>query len=64
LVVSLQHWVEKGIAPTRVIATKFVSDDKTKGVAMTRPLCLFPKVAKYKGTGPVSDAANFTCAAE
>lgn len=64
LVVALQQWVEKGVAPTRVIATKFVSDDKTKGVAMTRPLCLFPQVAKYKGTGPVSEAASFTCAAE
>jgi len=64
LVVALQQWVEKGVAPTRVIATKFVSDDKTKGLAMTRPLCLFPQVAKYKGTGPVREAASFTCAAE
>ncbi|MEO7208331.1 MAG: tannase/feruloyl esterase family alpha/beta hydrolase [Steroidobacteraceae bacterium] len=64
LVVALHQWVEKGVAPTRLIATKFVSDDKTKGVAMTRPLCLFPQVAKYRGTGPVTEAASFTCAAE
>jgi hypothetical protein len=62
MVVALERWVEKGVAPTRIVATKFVSDDKTKGVAMTRPLCAFPEVAKYKGSGSVSDAANFACA--
>src|SRR5579863_4099954 len=49
LVVALEQWVEKGVAPNQLIATKFNSDDKDKGVAMTRPLCLFPKVARYKG---------------
>ena len=43
LVVALEQWVEKDVPPTRIVATKFVSDDKAKGVAMTRPLCLFPK---------------------
>jgi len=61
MVVALEQWVEKDIPPTRIVATKFVSDDKTKGVAMTRPLCLFPQVAKYKGSGAVTDAANFVC---
>ena len=28
---------------------------------MTRPLCVFPKVARYKGSGDTSDAANFEC---
>src|SRR5262245_41624368 len=28
---------------------------------MTRPLCVFPKVAKYKGSGNTNDATNFTC---
>jgi feruloyl esterase len=64
MVVALERWVEEGVAPTRIVATKFVSDDKTKGVAMTRPLCAFPEVAKYKGSGTVSDAANFACAVE
>jgi feruloyl esterase len=64
MVVALERWVEKGVAPTRIVATKFVSDDKTKAVAMTRPLCAFPEVAKYKGSGSVSDAANFACAVE
>jgi hypothetical protein len=64
MVVALEQWVEKGVPPTRLVATKWVSDDKAKGVAMTRPLCLFPKVAKFKGTGDVTDAANFECKAD
>lgn len=63
MVVALEQWVEKGIPPTRIVATKFVSDDKTKGVELTRPLCPFPEVAKYKGSGADTDAANFVCAA-
>jgi feruloyl esterase len=27
----------------------------------TRPLCAYPKVAKYKGSGSLEDAANFAC---
>jgi hypothetical protein len=64
MVVALEQWVEKNVPPTRIVATKFVSDDKAKGVAMTRPLCLFPQVAKYKGSGAVTDAANFACTAD
>jgi feruloyl esterase len=64
LVVALEQWVEKGVPPTRLIATKYNSDDKDKGVAMTRPLCLFPQVARYKGSGAVTDAASFSCAVE
>jgi feruloyl esterase len=63
LVAALEQWVEKGVPPTRIIATKFVSDDSSKGVQMTRPLCPYPQVAQYKGTGDVKDAANFVCKA-
>jgi hypothetical protein len=61
LVVALERWVEQGVAPTRIIATKFNGDDRPQGVAMTRPLCPFPQVAKYKGSGDVADAASFAC---
>lgn len=63
-VVAMYQWVEKGTAPTRIIATKFVGDDREKGVAMTRPLCVYPQVAKYKGSGDTNDAASFVCSAE
>jgi feruloyl esterase len=31
---------------------------------MTRPLCVFPGVAKHRGSGSTSIAANFTCVAD
>ncbi len=56
----LVAWVEKGVAPETIIATKFVND-APPAVQMTRPLCVFPKVARYNGSGSPSIAANFTC---
>jgi hypothetical protein len=60
---ALEEWVEKGTAPADIIATKYVSDDPSKGVQMTRPLCPYPQIAKYKGAGDTNDAANFVCRA-
>ena len=60
---SLERWVEKGTAPASIIGTKYVDGDATKGVAFQRPLCPYPQVAKYKGSGEMKDAANFACAA-
>jgi len=61
LSLALERWVEKGIAPDKLIATKFVDDKPEKGVAMTRPLCPYPQTATYKGSGDTNDAANFEC---
>ncbi|HEY2116588.1 MAG TPA: TonB family protein, partial [Candidatus Angelobacter sp.] len=61
LSLALERWVEKGIAPDKLIATKFVDDKSEKGVAMTRPLCAYPQTATYKGAGDINDAANFEC---
>jgi hypothetical protein len=59
---ALEQWLEKGVAPGPIIATKFVNDlDPSQGVKMTRPLCPYPQIAKYKGTGDTNDAANFVC---
>jgi len=57
---ALEQWVEKGAAPTDIIAGKYEEGSKTP--KMTRPLCPYPQAAKYKGTGDTNDAANFTCA--
>jgi feruloyl esterase len=56
----LINWVEGGVAPQTITATKFVNDTPP-AVQMTRPLCVFPKVAKYTGSGSTSIAANFAC---
>jgi hypothetical protein len=55
---ALVDWTEKGVPPAQVIATKYDSDKKA---AMTRPLCPYPAIAKYKGAGDTNAAANFAC---
>jgi feruloyl esterase len=62
LVVALQDWVERAIAPSEFIATKYVSPDPGSSVVQfQRRLCMHPAVAKYKGAGDPNDAANFIC---
>jgi Tannase and feruloyl esterase len=58
---ALVDWVEKDVPAGNVIATKYTPDNK---VLMTRPLCPYPAIAKYKGTGDSNDAANFACSKE
>ena len=55
---AIQNWVEHGQAPETIIASRV---DRSGTVERTRPLCVYPKVAKYKGSGSIDDAANFTC---
>jgi feruloyl esterase len=59
---ALSHWVEDGVAPDQVIATKFVGGDASKGIEMQRPLCPYPQRAWYKGDGDTNAATNFVCA--
>jgi feruloyl esterase len=61
---ALSHWVEDGVAPAQVIATKFVGGDASKGIEMQRPLCPYPQRAWYKGDGDTGAAANFACAVD
>jgi feruloyl esterase len=56
-VAALERWVEHGEAPGRIIASH-----STNGkVDRTRPLCAYPQVAKFKGSGSIDDAASFEC---
>jgi len=60
---ALERWVEKGVAPERIVATKRKGDlDPKSEVVRTRPLCAYPLVAHYTGAGSSDDAANFVCA--
>ena len=58
-IAALERWVEKGEPPDQMIASHS-TDGK---IDRTRPLCPYPQVAKYKGTGSIDDAANFVCTA-
>jgi Tannase and feruloyl esterase len=62
VLMALEQWVEKGRAPSTIVATKYVNDDSAKGALATWPLCPYPQIAKYKGQGDSKDAANFVCA--
>ena len=59
---SLQRWVEQGVAPQRVTAVKYISDQASNGVQMTRPICVYPNVARYAGSGDPNVASSFVCA--
>jgi feruloyl esterase len=58
---ALRQWIENGVAPTRIIGTKYVNDTPADGVAFTRPMCPYPQLARYRGTGDTTDASNFIC---
>ena len=50
--------------PSHIIATKFKTGaNPESGVVRTRPLCPYPQVARYSGSGSTDDAANFRCVA-
>jgi len=54
---ALEAWVERGAAPESIVAAH-----STKGsVDRTRPLCPYPQVAVYGGSGSTDEAANFNC---
>ena len=53
----LVQWVEKGIAPATIPASRVVDGKPVR----TRPLCPYPQTAIYKGSGSTDDAANFAC---
>jgi feruloyl esterase len=55
---ALVAWVEKGVAPDRIVAQ---AGPGTPWPGRTRPLCAYPKVARYLGKGNIEDAANFRC---
>ena len=55
----LDSWVEKGTLPQQIQASKITAGKVTR----TRPLCPYPQVARYKGTGRIDEAANFACVA-
>jgi feruloyl esterase len=64
MVEALDAWVDRGIPPARIIATKYNSDTPSQGVAFTRPLCAYPRMAVYKGSGDQANAANYACIAD
>ncbi len=72
MLTPLVAWVEQGSAPDSVIATargkananpntEVPTDWGTAAKDRTRPLCAYPRTARYQGTGDINDAASFRC---
>ncbi len=63
---ALERWVEQGVAPDRIVATKFEAKNPNAGTprvaVRTRPLCPYGQVARWKRSGSTDDDANFVCA--
>jgi feruloyl esterase len=57
MLAALEQWVEHGRAPDQIIA----SHSTNRVVDRTRPLCPYPEVATYRGSGNINDASNFVC---
>jgi feruloyl esterase len=70
LLTPLVQWVEQGVAPQAVVANARGAGNpggvnselpSSWSPTRTRPLCAYPSVATYKGSGSVEDAQNFSC---
>jgi len=57
---ALEGWVENGLAPATGIAVDAVAGTYGR----TRPLCLFPAWPKYRGSGSLDAAVNYSCVTE
>jgi feruloyl esterase len=59
---AMENWVERGTAPAQFVGTKFTdAEPATRSVQFTRPICLYPAVPRYKGSGDPNDASSFSC---
>ncbi len=56
----LVDWVEKGIVPNSIAGARMQQNT----TVMTRPHCPYPQVAKYKGSGDLNKAENFSCVSD
>ncbi len=58
---ALMRWTEHGVAPSKLIATKFNNNTVTDGVQLQRPVCPYPAKAVWKGIGNTNRASSFIC---
>lgn len=59
MLTALENWREHGKPPAEIVASHLTAGT----VDRTRPLCPFPQIAQYKGTGSIDQAENFVCKA-
>jgi feruloyl esterase len=54
-ITALERWREQGVAPTEMLG-------KNRESGLERPICAYPRYAKYDGSGDLKDPGNFSCA--
>lgn len=58
---AVMRWVEDGVAPREIVATKFVDDVVEKGVRRQRKLCPYPERARFDGVGDPDEERSWSC---
>jgi hypothetical protein len=59
---ALERWVEVGVAPLEIVATRYqVEDDPASGIVRRRPICPYPSAARWDGHGNRDDALAYSC---
>ena len=61
VLLALMAWTENGTAPERIVATKWHNDTTQDSVWKQRPVCPYPKQARYVGHGDPDVAESWTC---
>lgn len=61
IMLAMMAWVEEGVVPEKIVATKFVDDSLHTEVLRQRPMCMYPKRAQYVGSGDVNEASSWEC---
>ena len=57
LMTPLINWVEDGVAPQGLVGNRVEQGKVTR----TRPLCAYPRVSRYRGSGSIDEHDNFEC---
>lgn len=58
---ALENWVERGLPPDELVATKYVNDDPAAGIRTQGLLCPYPEEARWTGQGSANEAQNYFC---
>jgi feruloyl esterase len=58
VVSAVMKWVEEGVAPEKIVVTRFGTGNT---IVRQRPVCPYPAQAAYNGSGSIDEAANFSC---
>ena len=59
---AVVEWVEHGVAPDEIIASTLPPGESSGAANTERPLCPYPQIARYQGSGSTKDASSFVCA--